>query len=79
MKSLSEIQPKSSFAKIKIRVYGTRDAKDVLIAYQRAFNYKCSGFMLYVPQIKSIILINKGALLLSDKPRYFPTQSFRKV
>lgn len=40
MKSLSEIQPKSSFVKIKIRVNGTEDAKDVLIAYQRAFNYK---------------------------------------
>ena len=26
--------------KIKIRVHGTEDAKDVLIAYQRAFNYK---------------------------------------
>ena len=40
MKSLSEIQPKSNFAKIKNRVSGTEDAKDVLIAYQRAFNYK---------------------------------------
>ena len=41
MKSLSYIQPKSSFVEIQTRVNGTDDAKDVLIASQRAFNYKC--------------------------------------
>ena len=41
MKSLSYIQPKSSFVEIQTRVNGTDDAKDVLIGSQRAFNYTC--------------------------------------
>ena len=39
MKSLSEIQPKIRFVKIKTRVNGTDDAKDVLTSHQRAFDY----------------------------------------
>ena len=34
------MQPKISFVKIKTRISRTDDAKGLLMAYRRAFNYK---------------------------------------